>query len=294
MMERSVSQPLFGTDKTRPPLAKRFRKYWFSAKRYAISRYGFCLLLALGALYVLSGVSLERIYISCSPGQPLVRVYHSFLPENVFRSISDVLPTHPLITQNQLDGDNFQNTTGWLVKFNRDGLEKLRTIPAYAMLLPYIDATIRPEANAFVFNLLVCHQPSEWHAGMEAVGTHLDDTIALSSVGEWYWGETFLAHQVNVLYTNLPEGIEGGEVEVWPFESENSETGKAVVTPAENAMVEFRGDAYHRVRAFRSPSGKPRLSLVFEQYKIHPWLYPRTIPFCENTQCDMLEAGVDE
>jgi len=35
-------------------------------------------------------------------------------------------------------------------------------------------------------------------------------------------------------------------------------------------VISFRGDACHRVESFYTTTDKPRVSLVVEQYKIHP------------------------
>lgn len=91
--------------------------------------------------------------------------------------------------------------------------------------------------------------------------------------------------QVNVLYTVIPPNLRGGELEVWPWESDSTELNKVIVFPEENAMVEFRGDACHRVRGFRSGNGLPRISLVVEQYRVPTDLYKYTNVYCFGHEC---------
>ena len=79
--------------------------------------------------------------------------------------------------------------------------------------------------------------------------------------------------------------MKGGELEVWPFEYKDSEYTKVVIQPRENAMVEFRGDAGHRVKGFSSPSGGQRVSLVIEQYQLSPSDYSRSVEFCIAEDC---------
>lgn len=224
----------------------------------------------------------ERVHITCLTNQPLVRVFPNFLPEETFRTMHQELPHHPLIGQNPLDEDNFNGSTGFLVKFNLEGLPRLKAHELFDNLVPYVESVLNEHSNAFVFNLLVS-APTQ--PGKFAVGMHLDDTVALYGNDEMH-----LAHQVNVLYTNLPKGMQGGELEAWNMKYEEAASGKAVVTPMENTMVEFRGDAYHRVRGFSSQSRTPRISLVFEQYRISPDEYSKTIAYCENQQCADLEG----
>lgn len=235
----------------------------------------------------------ESVLISCGRTQPLVKVYPNFLPGEIFRIMHTELPNHPLIGGNQLDEENFAGSQGFLVKFNLEGLNMLRANKLFSNLLPYVDSVLNPHSNAFVFNLLVS-VPSQ--PGKLAVGVHLDDTVALYR-GEEDEGneETLLAHQVNVLYTNLPPGMEGGELEAWNLKYDDDAFGRAVVRPTENTMVEFRGDSYHRVLGFSSPSGANRISLVFEQYRVSPEVYSRTVTYCENQQCGEVEAlSVDD
>lgn len=83
----------------------------------------------------------------------------------------------------------------------------------------------------------------------------------------------------------MPEGFKGGQIEVWPNKEEYTEYTKASLSPVENMMVEFRGDAFHKVKGFTSHNNEERISLVFEQYQIDDEFYPYTIEYCINTEC---------
>lgn len=223
---------------------------------------------------------LRHMHITCADNQPLASVQHNFLPADEFRLLSESLPNHPLVSRNSLAEDKFNTTVGWLVKFNRDSLESFRNNPLFQLALPYVDRVLIPEANAFVFNLLVCEETRN----KIAVHPHFDNTVGLKLKYKSRI-DIYLAHQVNVLYTSIPDGVKGGELDVWPFGNDDVEDGKVVVRPAENLMVAFRGDAYHKVRGFQSPSKDSRISLVFEQYHIPESMYYQTVPYCENREC---------
>ena len=45
---------------------------------------------------------------------------------------------------------------------------------------------------------------------------------------------------------------------------------QVIITPKENTVLSFRGDAAHHVKRFSSGKGVARVSLVVEQYKILP------------------------
>ncbi|CAD7702319.1 unnamed protein product [Ostreobium quekettii] len=220
----------------------------------------------------------EVVHRSCYPDQPLAIVRQQFLPRHVFSDIQTAASGDALVETNQLNEENFKYTRGWLMKFNREGLARVRGNDSWAYAVRYFDAVENPEANAFVMNLLVAEQPPPSEG--DAVGPHYDDTIDVDAPGQ------FMAHQVNVLYTSVPQKLRGGELEVWPYEHDNTELDKAIITPAENTMVEFRGDACHRVRGFWSPSGARRISIVVEQYRIPEKLYKHTREFCFSSECD--------
>lgn len=233
-------------------------------------------------LDVAMGIAAEsHRHISCEEFQPLVRVQQNFVPEDVFHRFQSELQHHPRITFNHLDDDGFGNTHGLLVKFNLEGLERLRSNPDFSLIIPYLDSVRLDGTNAYVLNLLIANQTQ---ARQMAVKAHFDNTVAIHR-GEGLLQEDFIAHQVNVLYTNIPTGIQGGQLQVWPTGPDGPASGRAEITPSENMMVAFRGDAAHNVLGFQSPSGSPRISLVFEQYKIRDKDYSKTFPYCENSEC---------
>ncbi|CAD7702320.1 unnamed protein product [Ostreobium quekettii] len=261
-------------------LGKRLRGRWLELRRLA-GRSTRLKLAAIGTaaalLCWLIYLNTHVVYTSCREDQPLAVVRGGFMPDKAFEEIRSAAAGDPLALRNELNEDNFKYTRGWVVKFNREGLARVRGNDSWAYAVRYFDAVENPEANAFVMNLLVAEQPPAGEG--DAVGPHFDDTVAIFSEKE------LLAHQVNVLYVGVPEDIEGGQLEVWPYQYTDRETYKTVIQPRENSMVEFRGDACHRVRNFQSPSGQARMSLVVEQYIVPPGLYASTAEFCFANEC---------
>lgn len=144
---------------------------------------------------------------SCNAEQPLVDIKDNFLSKEVFGELVECLHSHPLVVGNELDGKNFKGTRGFVIKFSEEGITDFRAHRYFACLAPYFDAVRFPRANAFVMNLLICEFASgndDSNKNGLAVGTHLDNTIAIRS-----WRH-FLAHQVNVLYAVVPKDMTGG------------------------------------------------------------------------------------
>ena len=52
-------------------------------------------------------------------------------------------------------------------------------------------------------------------------------------------------------------------------------------------LVNFRGDAFHQVRSYKTRSGSERVSLVLEQYVIDDDAYGKTMRFFEAFKSNM-------
>lgn len=232
------------------------------------------------------GDSVDIVVRTCLDSQPLVQAFPNFIPRPIFESFREDLYLSANMTDSSLHEANFGYTSGWMIRFNMEGIQHVQSHPKFKVVMPFFQKARNPEANAFVINYLVCHEPPE---GQDAVNFHLDNSVAImDEVTKEY---LHVAHQVNVLYLDIPEGLEGGELQVWPFERGDTELDKTIVRPTENLMAEFRGDAFHRVGRMKLPDGKPRVGIVFEQYKITPDHYPYLIPFCAGEECKILTAG---
>ena len=81
----------------------------------------------------------------------------------------------------QLLSRNFDNTRGFVLKFNREGAAKLRD-PSFeggkwSPLLRFFDLVdVDAQSNAFVLNLLIV-PPAKNESTTAAVGVHLDNTV---------------------------------------------------------------------------------------------------------------------
>lgn len=229
----------------------------------------------------------EIVVRTCPDSQPLVQMFPNFMAHSIFESLRKNLYASASMTDSSLHHTNFGHTSGWMIRFNAEGIPQVQSHPKFSMVMPFFEKARNPQANAFVINYLICHQPPQ---GEDAVKFHLDNSVAImNETKEKY---LHVAHQVNVLYLDIPEGLEGGNLEVWPFERGDTELDKTVVRPGENLMAEFRGDAFHRIGKMKLPLGKPRIGIVFEQYKISPKFYPYLIPFCVGDDCVNLTAGI--
>ena len=91
--------------------------------------------------------------------------------------------------------------------------------------------------------------PLPWQA-------HYDSTL-----GTWPVG-------VNVLYVDIPEDMEGGELELYSTAVHKYVPGRKPlqrVRPQVGMLCRFRGDMFHKVNSMKRGS-RPRISLVLEEY----------------------------
>lgn len=111
----------------------------------------FCLMLVAFSFYP---------FISCLPEQPLVREVKSAMPPDVFAAMQACLSDHPLTGGAVLGQNAFRKTRGFVIAFNREGLEEFRNDVRFECLHPYFERAALEEANAWVLNLLICHEPT--------------------------------------------------------------------------------------------------------------------------------------
>lgn len=226
-------------------------------------------------------------YLTTTEEQPLATVTDNFLTFSEYAAVKRCALEHPkLRVRSGLNDGGFSKTRGFVVKFNLEGVEKFQTSPDYACFAPVFEKLRLPEANAFVMNVLLCElgDYDQYNADELSVGMHLDTTVGI------YSRHMFIAHQVSVLYNSVPEDMVGGELEMFPYGTGYPEFEAAPekkVTPKENTLVTFRGDAFHQVRSYKTKTGSERVSLVLEQYKIDKDMYGKTVRYLEAFKSNM-------
>jgi hypothetical protein len=243
-----------------------------------------------GLVYEYDRRTVEGRYLTTTAEQPLSTLSEDFLSSAEFESVKSCALRHDkLRVRNGLNPEGFNETRGFVLRFNAKGVESLRAREEYSCFVNVFEKLRLPLTNAYVMNLLLCvvsgndDKEGVYNSEAMSVELHLDDTVAVDSRHE------FVAHQVNVLYVSVPSDMEGGTLEVFDYSREyenpsiweSNSTANAVVTPKENLMVTFRGDAFHRVRSYRTQSSSERISLVLEQYYIADEHYGKTTVFQE-------------
>lgn len=233
-------------------------------------------------------------FITCTEDQPLVEEKENFLNFLDYEKIRKCTLNHPrLQVPSTLSSASFSKTRGFVVKFNKEGVDSFLNHPDYGDCFGDLFKKMQlPETNAYVFNALLCELSDydEWKNNKTSVGLHLDQTVGLQGLKA---DHQFLAHQVNVFYVDVAPDMKGGELEGWRYgkgDLKRSDllTPHMSIKPEKNKLVMFRGDSFHQVKAYHtSDSATKRLSLVLEQYKISDEFVPNTVVWMEALKQNM-------
>ena len=182
------------------------------------------------------------------------------LPADTVEAIRAEILGSPLLAATNLS-TQFSGTYGFSCTFRLEALHLVkRKFPAFA---PYLDVALLPECNAFLLNPLLV-------ARGRAVEAHIDKTLS------YYGGGFRCPLAVSVLYVQVPERLEGGELRLY-----HRGRKVAALTPMPRALVTFRGDMVHEVTEVSSGAADlsaARISLVMEQYRVPEEVRSR-IPF---------------
>jgi hypothetical protein len=172
------------------------------------------------------------------------------LPADTVEAIRAAILGSPLLGESNLS-EQFTGTYGFSCVFRRDALPDMkRRFPAFG---PFLDAALLPDCNAFLLNPLLVQRG-------RTVEAHIDRTLS-------FYGAGYRCPvAVSVLYVQVPEGLEGGELRLY-----HRGQRVAQLKPMPRSLVTFRGDMVHEVTPVTS--GVPgmstaRISLVVEQYRV--------------------------
>ncbi|MFB2936880.1 2OG-Fe(II) oxygenase [Aerosakkonemataceae cyanobacterium BLCC-F154] len=151
----------------------------------------------------------------------------------------------PYFAVNNLNRD-FVGTKGFSVVFHRSEIPEVeRKFPFFK---PYLDRALEPFCNAFYLNPLLLQEGSR-------VDPHIDRSLRS------YCKTIEPPMCVSVLYVQVPENLQGGEL---VLRNHKQQVGQ--IKPQVNTLVYFQGDLTHSVNAVKTPG--TRLSLVCEQYSL--------------------------
>jgi predicted 2-oxoglutarate/Fe(II)-dependent dioxygenase YbiX len=170
---------------------------------------------------------------------------HDIFPQEYISELAQKILSSPYLERSQLS-DNFSTTKGFSVIFKRSALDEV--IRHFPFFKPYLQVVIKQACNAFYLNPLVLERGG-------SVEEHIDCSISS------YDMVLTTPNLVSVLYVQVPEELEGGEL---LLKAGNHLVGSIV--PQTNTLVYFLGRLLHSVNKVKC--SQPRISLICEQYHL--------------------------
>lgn len=164
---------------------------------------------------------------------------------NYLNDLRGAILACPYFAVNNLNRD-FVGTKGFSVVFHRSEIPEVEQ--KFPFFKPYLDRALEPSCNAFYLNPLLLQEGSR-------VDPHIDRSLRS------YCKTIEPPMCVSVLYVQVPENLQGGEL---VLRNHKQQVGQ--IKPQVNTLVYFQGDLTHSVNAVKT-SGT-RLSLVCEQYSL--------------------------
>ena len=206
------------------------------------------------------------------------KVPYAVINDNVFsesecKHFVQQISNCQFITDNPLN-EGFTNSRGIVIKFTDNNLLLQLTKYNLAFLHDIFTKIKDPECNTFIFNALIIKPISNLKDTTQIVKKHHDCTISINEKHFPYRG--YLPKCVTVIYIQLPISFNGGQLDLFTFNG-FSDIPEQTIMPKIGRVVVFRGDLQHSVQSFHSEQSTPRMSLVFEQYKLPDNVKPQSL-----------------
>jgi 2OG-Fe(II) oxygenase superfamily len=176
---------------------------------------------------------------------PYFRQYPNAFVADYLTDLRGEIQACPYFAINNLNRD-FVGTKGFSVVFQRSAIATVEL--QFPYFKPYLDRALQPDCNAFYLNPLLLKAGSR-------VDPHIDRSLRS------YCKTINPPMTVSVLYVDLPDQLEGGEL---VLRDHKRQVGQ--IKPRLNLLLYFQGDLTHAVNPVKTTG--TRLSLVCEQYQL--------------------------
>ena len=191
-------------------------------------------------------------------GFPLIDIHDDFLSPEECKDLKEYILKHELLNNDWSKNDfiiRFNTSENSKKMFLEEKLEKIYKI---------FERIKQPGTNAYIVNTAILSNSIN-SSKYNVIEGHYDDTI---EIHDWT-KRSILPVCTTVLYINVPEKCEGGDLYLSPFGLRGGLETKTQYRPKQGKKLTFRGDTHHLVKPFFCENNtEKRISLVFEQYKI--------------------------
>lgn len=199
-----------------------------------------------------------------------IELNRKFLTKNECYEICNKLKNNPHVEENPLN-EGFEKSRGIIFEFDTQSAYSEFSSKNCEFLYRIFEEIKKPYANNFIMNTLILdtesmNKETENVSGDMAVDYHYDTTLnKIPNSIIWGIERCYLPECVTVIYVDLPEEFEGGELHICSY---FYNLDLATIRPELGTLVEFDGKYLHGVKAMKNtyPRKSSRISIVLEQY----------------------------
>lgn len=179
------------------------------------------------------------------PSRYYIKLHNAFTSDYLEQLKSQIL-TCSYIADNQLS-ESFTGTRGFSVVFKASSVTEVNfQLPFFKT---YLETTLKKACNAFYLNPLILEKGA-------CVKPHIDSSLS------FYAKEILIPKIVSVLYVQVPNDLQGGELSL-----QENDCPIFQIQPQVNTLLHFRGNLNHSVNEVQS--SQTRISLICEQYNLN-------------------------
>ncbi len=194
---------------------------------------------------------------------------YNLLTSNQCLDISEKIRQNKFIKKNPLN-EFFKKSRGILFEFGIDDAYKVLSAKNCQDLYNIFESIRKPYANRFIMNILIIkskkHTVTKSKNPM-AVDYHYDTTLpTLPKKNILGLEREYLPECVSVVYVDLPQSFQGGELDICTYSGKTIEK----IKPQLGMLLEFNGKYLHGVFKMKHiyPKKSERVSIVLEQYSL--------------------------
>ena len=191
-------------------------------------------------------------------GFPLIDIQDDFLSPEECKDLKEYILKHELLNNDWSKND-------FIIRFNTsEDSKKMFLEKKIEKIYKIFERIKQPGTNAYIVNTAILSNSYNSEEYNQITG-HYDDSI---NIQDWT-KRMILPVCTTILYINVPENCEGGNLYLSPFGSRGGLETKTQYIPKQGRKLTFRGDTNHLVEPFFCENNtEKRISLVLEQYKI--------------------------
>jgi hypothetical protein len=201
-----------------------------------------------------------------------IELNKKFLDHKKCNEICNKIRNNVHVEENPLN-ELFEKSRGMIFEFDTKSAYSELSSKNCEFLYGIFEEIKKPYANNFIMNTLILdtenmNNETENVSNDMAVDYHYDTTIS-KTPKSIIWGieRCYLPECVSVIYVDLPESFEGGELDICSY---FYNLDLATIRPELGTLLEFDGKYLHGVNVIKNtyPRKSSRISIVLEQYCI--------------------------